>query len=324
MRIALLCAALLATACGGAAIPVTVAVSAPPTPSATASPAATLAPSPTPSPTPTSTAALVAAAPGAVGQGGAVPAVVLAATLRARITALVAASGGGAAVVVADGVSGETLHETLADETVFAASLYKLGVLLEAEHRIEAGKLSPTQRITITRADHRDGGDYSPVGSVLTIEQALERMITLSDNPSALAILRLFGTEAIHATLLREGIKGQFFTSRGSVTTARAVATLLGELARGTLVSAEASARMLARLSRQKVRDRIPAALPAGAVLGNKTGDLGFVTHDAGLVSGPGGAPVVLVVLTWDSGDAKGSQLIRDIAAAVYGGLAKP
>ena len=68
----------------------------------------------------------------------------------------------------------------------------------------------------------------------------------------------------------------------------------------------------------------LPAALPAGAVLGNKTGNLGFVTHDAGLIKGPDGKPVVLVVLTWGSSEEKGAQLIRDVAVAVYAGLARP
>jgi beta-lactamase class A len=149
-------------------------------------------------------------------------------------------------------------------------------------------------------------------------------MITVSDNASALALVRIFGTSAIHATLALEGMPGQRFTPSGSVTTARTIATFFGELSRGALVSAAASARMLARLGRQKVNDRIPAALPAGVVIGHKTGNLGFVTHDAGLIRGPGGVPIVLVVMTWDSTEENGSQLIRDVTAALYAGLTKP
>jgi beta-lactamase class A len=80
---------------------------------------------------------------------------------------------------------------------------------------------------------------------------------------------------------------------------------------------------MLARLSRQKTVDRFPAALPAGAVIAHKTGNLGFATHDAGIVAGPGGAPVVLVVLTWDSGEQDGIDLIKEIAVLAYAGLAR-
>jgi beta-lactamase class A len=77
---------------------------------------------------------------------------------------------------------------------------------------------------------------------------------------------------------------------------------------------------MLARLSRQRVSDRFPAALP-GAVIAHKTGNLGFATHDAGIVRGPGDIPIVLVVLTWDSGEQEAIDLIREVAVLIYGGL---
>jgi beta-lactamase class A len=312
VRALILCAALLASACGA--------------PPAAGGPLVTLVPTPTaspsPSPAPTATEAPATPSPTPAAFGGAVLA--LDASVAARIAGLVKASGGGAAVVVADAPAGTIVLEMAADEVVFSASLYKLAVLLEAETRIEKATLKPTDRITVTLADQRDGGSFTRAGSVITIEEALERMITVSDNASALALVRIFGVSAIHATLAREGMPGQRFTSRGSVTTARTIATFFGELSRGALVSVAASERMLARLSRQRVNDRIPAVLPVGVVLGHKTGNLGFVTHDAGLISGPGGIPVVLVVLTWDSSEEKGSQLIRDVTAAVYAGLTKP
>ncbi len=311
MRALLLSAALLASACASPAdVPLVL-----------ATPSPTPMPSPSPAPTATPTVAPPTPSPTDAGLGGAVLA--LDASVGARIKALTLASGGDAAVVVADGPAGTIVLEMTADEVVLSASLYKLAVLLEAETRIDRATLKLTDRITVTLADQRDGGSFTRAGSVITIDDALERMITLSDNASALALVRTFGVDAIHATLAREGLPGQRFTPRGSVTTARTIATFFGELSRGGLVSAAASVRMLARLSRQKVNDRIPAALPAGVVLGHKTGNLSFVTHDAGLISGPGGFPVVLVVLTWDSTEAAGSQLIRDVTALVYAGLTR-
>lgn len=314
VRSLILSAALLASACAAppAAVPLAVVSSSTPGPTA----------SPTPVPTPSPTPIAATPSPATVGFGG--PVLALDEVVAAKIGSLIRSSGGDAALVVADGPEGTILLERKADEVVFSASLYKLAVLLEAETRIEKATLKPTDRIAVTLADLRDGSDYTPAGSVITVEQALERMITLSDNGSALALVRTFGTDAIHATLAREGMPGQRFTSEGSVTTARTIATFFGELSRGALVSAAASARMLARLSRQRVTDRIPAALPAGVVLGHKTGKLGFVTHDAGLIKGPGDVPVVLVVLTWNSTEEKRMQLIRDIAAAVYAGLTRP
>jgi beta-lactamase class A len=255
------------------------------------------------------------------GQRAAAPMIVVAPDAADRIDALLAQQGAGVAVIVANGRSGDVLYELDADEPVFAASLYKLAVLLEAERRIDAGTLRATQLVAVTEADQSESGSFTPTGSVLTVDEALDRAIMLSDNASALALIRLLGIPAIHTTLEREGIGSLRFTSDGAVTTARAVATFFGKLVRGSLVSREASARMLARLARQRTDDRLPAALPAGAVIAHKTGNLGFATHDAGIIRGPGDAPIVLVVLTWDSDEQEAIELIKRTALLVYEGL---
>ena len=227
---------------------------------------------------------------------------------------------GRAAIVVADGNTGEALLAIRRDAQVFAASLYKLGVLLEAERRIDAGALRLDERITVTLADQAEAGSFTAAGTVLTIDEALERATVISDNAAALALIRRFGVASVQATLDREGIALRF-TADGAITTADAVATFFGELIRGSLASPAASARMLARLSRQRVADRLPAALPPGAVIAHKTGNLGFATHDAGIVRGPRDTPIVLVVLTWDSGEQEAIAVIREVAALIYDGL---
>ncbi|MEP6694395.1 MAG: serine hydrolase [Chloroflexota bacterium] len=253
-------------------------------------------------------------------QNALAPAVIVTTGAADLVDSRLADFGGRAAIVAADGRTGEVLLAIDPDAPVFAASLYKLGVLLEAERRIDEGTLRPDDLVTITEADQGEDGSFTAAGSVLTIDEALERAIAISDNAAALALIRRLGVPAIHATLAREGI-GLRFTSDGAVTSARAIATFFGELVRGSLVSRAASARMLARLSRQRVADRFPAALPAGAVIAHKTGNLGFATHDAGIVRGPAGAPIVLVVLTWDSGEQEAIDLIREVAAVIYGSL---
>jgi beta-lactamase class A len=250
------------------------------------------------------------------------PALIVTPGAADQIDAVLAHHDGRAAVVVANGRSAEILFAVDADELVFAASLYKLGVLLEAERRIDAGTLAPSDHITVTAADHLESGSFTAAGSVLTVDEALERMIAISDNAAALALIRRLGVSKIQATLDREQIYLRF-TADGAITTARGIANFFGQLVRGSLVSREASARMLARLSRQETRDRFPAALPPGTVIAHKTGNLGFATHDAGIVTLPDGAPVVLVVLTWDSGEQDGIDLIKEIAVLAYAGLAR-
>ena len=247
------------------------------------------------------------------------PAVIVTPGTADLVEARLAGFPGQVAIVAANGNTGEVLLAVEADTPVFAASLYKLAVLLEAERRFDAGTLRPDEHVTVTDADQTEDGSFTATGSVLTIDEALERAIVISDNAAALALIRRLGIPAIHATLEREGIALRF-TADGAMTTAAAIATFFGELVRGSLVSRAASSRMLARLSRQRVADRFPAALP-GVVIAHKTGNLGFATHDAGIVRGPGNTPIVLVVLTWESGEQEAIDLIREVAVLIYGGL---
>ncbi len=306
MKVQLALVALLLSACGG-------------TTASSALPSTTEAQEVTP--VETTAVASHTAGPRPASQAAA-PALIVTPEAADRIDALLASRDGRAAVVVAGGRSGEILYAVDPDEPVFAASLYKLGVLLEAERRIEAGTLGPSDLITVTAADQSESGSFTAAGSVLTVDEALERTIVLSDNAAALALIRRLGVSTVQATLDRERIYLRF-TADGAITTARGIATFFGELVRGSLVSRDASARMLARLSRQRTVDRLPAALPAGAVIAHKTGNLGFATHDAGIVAGPGGAPIVLVVLTWDSTEQDAIDLIKEIALLAYAGLAR-
>lgn len=275
-----------------------------------------------PTPTPGGAATSPSASPTASATRAATPtprrADLAAIEIARAVDPLVAAFPGRSAVVVADGRDGRVLYEHDADETVLAASFYKLAVLLEAERRIAAGTLTDDVPVRVTVADHREGGAVTPAGTTLALDEALDRMITRSDNATALALIRLLGVAAIHAAVEAEGVGPLRFTRTGAMTSARAIATFFGELARSELVSATASARMLDRLERQEVAGGIPKRLPPGTVVAHKTGALELLTHDAGIVYEPDGVPVVVVVLTWESLQPASLELIGEVAAIAY------
>ena len=78
--------------------------------------------------------------------------------------------------------------------------------------------------------------------------------------------------------------------------TARETGQLFAMMARGTLVSKEASALMIDILKKQQVNNRIPRYLPADVEVAHKTGDgQPWVANDAGLLWVKG-QPVVLVI----------------------------
>src|SRR5690606_27153149 len=85
-----------------------------------------------------------------------------------------------------------------------------------------------------------------------------------------------------------------------NVTTADDVAALFTALVRGELLAEAGTEEALDVLGRQQVRDRLPRHLPVHVRVAHKTGELGGLRHDAGvLYLGPrGDHPVVAVVLT--------------------------
>lgn len=205
-------------------------------------------------------------------------------------------------------------------QQVLAASLYKLAVMLEVERRVEAGQWSYATAVEIRPEDVTVDGSNEYPGTVLTVDDALEEMITYSDNGSALALLRMLGPERVNATLRAVGL-GDFHVAESTdddhIVTARAVGTFFALLAKGALVSPAASQRMVERLGRQHINDRIPAELPEGTLVAHKTGDLVGYTHDAGLI-GSGGGQLIFVALTEGASEAGARAFIGDAAAIAY------
>jgi len=261
-------------------------------------------------------AGLVPGAPAAAGT----------ADLVQHLDQLVSSFPGGAGLWIADPNLSAPLYSHGADEPIVTASLYKLAVLTEAERRVDAGQLRYSDTITIEDEDITEDGSFELAGTELTLDEALEAMITISDNGAALALWHVLGPENINATLQRIGVKDfHVFLSfdEDNVATPRAIGTLLTLLAKRQLISAAASDRMLARLERQQINDRLPAALPAGVVVAHKTGNLPGLTHDAGIIFSPSG-PRVVVAMTWDAFDADAYAFIANVGSAVYSALLEP
>ena len=234
--------------------------------------------------------------------------------------ALVAAFEGTAGIWVSDPASVVPAYTRNPDGLVVTASLYKLAILAHLERLVEAKTLSYADTITIEAADVTADGAGEPPGTVLTVDDALEAMITYSDNGPALAFLRMFGATAINATLADQHIAGFTIAATpddDNVVTPRALGTYFTLLAQRKLVSAAASGRMLARLERQHINDRLPRDLPAGTAVAHKTGDLVGLNHDAGIIQTSRG-PRVAVALTSGGTPLSASDLIAGLGSLVY------
>lgn len=210
-----------------------------------------------------------------------------------------------------------------ADVPVYAASTFKLAVLYEAERRISQGSSGYEDRLLLTpEALAEDLGTLeslplAPDGTV-SVGEALEAMVTLSDNATAVALMRLLGPDRIDQTLREIGAGTMSVNTPDLPATARDLARLMAAIVDGEGVAPAQRDHMRDLLLAQQTRDGIPAAIATaagpGVVAGNKTGTWPGATRDVGFVETSAGTYVIAVMVegdwNWD--------LVRRVTSAVH------
>jgi beta-lactamase class A len=124
---------------------------------------------------------------------------------------------------------------------------------------------------------------------------------------------------------VRRGVEDQKAFDAGIInsTTARDLAVLLRTLAEGLAASPRSTQVMLGILTAQEFRAGIPAGVPPGTRVANKTGTITGIHHDAAIVFPPGRPPYVLVILTRGFADeAAADRFIARESREVWAALA--
>ncbi len=107
----------------------------------------------------------------------------------------------------------------------------------------------------------------------------------------------------------------------------RDIAELLAMIAEHRCASAPSCRLMLRVMSQQEWREKIPAGLPEGLLIANKTGGVSGTSNDAAIVYTPSGAPIVMVVF-WKGLDyeqqGRAPEAIAAIAGVLYDHLGEP
>ena len=107
----------------------------------------------------------------------------------------------------------------------------------------------------------------------------------------------------------------------------RDMAELLAMVAQSRCASAPSCRLMIEVMAHQEWREKIPAGLPEGLFVANKTGGVSGTSNDAAIVRTPAGAPMVMIVF-WKGLDhqAKGraDAAIAEIAAVLFEHLGEP
>lgn len=176
-----------------------------------------------------------------------------------------------------------------ADRPFTSASLYKLFLAHAVLDEVDRGALALSDAVP-------------ELG--LTVEQALDVMISWSDNASGAALGRWLGWTEVEAFAHEQGFAATTFDpGTGSedivamTTTPADVADFLDRLRRGELLSGSSTALLLGYLEEQHLDYALSTGFSPDVAFAHKTGLLQDVSHDAGIVE-LGGHDYVVAVLT--------------------------
>lgn len=176
-----------------------------------------------------------------------------------------------------------------------------------------------------------------------TVKSLLNSMITVSDNEAYNQLVRynsrsgsfVSGTKTVNQYLKKNGYtktgchsslhpSASAFTSDGqrNIASAKDCGVLLERIYKGTCVSSKYSREMRNLLLRQTRRWKIPAGVPAGVRVANKTGETSSVQHDMAIVYGKK-TDYIICVFSSTGNESYAVPRIRNISRTVYNYLNK-
>jgi beta-lactamase class A len=222
-----------------------------------------------------------------------------------------------------------------ASDTFPAASTIKFPVLVAFFQDVDAGKIQLSESLTMKKEQvSLEAGDmqYQPVGTQFTAIETVTNMIVTSDNTATnILIDRLGGMAALNqrfqswglsATMLRNllpDVQGQ------NVTSPRDLAKLMSQVQSGKIVSMKSRDRLLDMMRRIENNSLLPKGLGAGAAIAHKTGTLGVLLGDIGLIDTPNGKRYLASVLVQrPRDDVKAEEMIQQISKLSYQAFTQP
>ena len=196
------------------------------------------------------------------------------------------------------------------------ASTIKALIMVTAYFEEEHHPGTLAHRITTHRSELIGGSDFMAQqddGARFSVHELIVPMITLSDNTASNYLIGYFGMAKINAVarrlgMLRTRLARHFLDFEAivhhndNVTTPADMARLLYAIASGaregvkTICTPEHCRAMIAIMLRQTDRNKIPAGLPPGIAVANKTGELDGSRSDIAIIQPLGDSPYILTV----------------------------
>lgn len=210
-----------------------------------------------------------------------------------------------------------------------AASTIKIPILIAFFQDIDAGKIALDEMLTMNKeAIARGSGSmqYRKPGTKFTALETATKTIVISDNTGTnMLIDRLGGAEVLNKRFRSWGMKNTVINNplpdlKGTNTTSSFdLAYLLALVERGDLLSLRSRDRLFAIMKKTRTKTLLPQGLGKGAVIAHKTGDIGTILADAGLIDLPNGKrylAAVMVKRPYNNYSAR--TMIQEISRTAY------
>ncbi|MGK7926539.1 MAG: serine hydrolase [Spirulina sp.] len=167
---------------------------------------------------------------------------------------------------------------------------------------------------------------YQPVGSKFSAKETIEKMIVVSDNTATnMIIKRLGGINALNQRFrdweltstrmndLLPDVEGK------NVTSPVDLAKVLLMVNQGKLVSLRSRDRLLNIMRQVENRQLLPQGLGTGASIAHKTGNIGSLIADAGLIDTQTGRRYIAVVMVKREYNDRGARaIVQQISKEAY------
>ncbi|MDY6783997.1 MAG: serine hydrolase [Cyanobacteriota bacterium] len=251
------------------------------------------------------------------------------AELKTRIGQLIARSPQlRAGVLLVDLDTGTYVN--IEGETSFAAaSTIKLPLLVAFFQEVDAGNITLEEMLTMEEeliAAEAGIMQYKQPGTQFSALETVTQMITISDNTATNMILKRLGGQEIlnqrfqqwnlSATAIHNPLPDLEGTN---ITSPMDLARLMAKVNRGDLISMRSRDRVLEILRNIVTNDLLPRGLDKDARIAHKTGNIGSLIADAGLVDTPTGKRYIAVIMVQrPHNDPQAKELIRDISREAY------
>ncbi|MBQ1612291.1 MAG: serine hydrolase [Alphaproteobacteria bacterium] len=194
-----------------------------------------------------------------------------------------------------------------ADATFSAASIIKIPVLISLFRAIEARQVRLNDTMVLKsyyRAEGSGGLQYKAENSVYTLDKLARIMITDSDNSSTNMIMSELGSmNNVNSHIRSWGLAGtELHTWLPDLegtnhTTARELARMLYNIENSDFLSETSRLKIKDYMAHVKNNRLVASGLGPGATFLHKTGDIGKMLGDAGIVTMPNGRKYIVVIM---------------------------